>query len=152
MASTPEGDIPGLRGVDQNIVTNASVASGGANAVLGPQFGPYPWPIRVRNAWWTPTGGNQSATQSATFRRIDLINGGPAGTVTATGSRIASLGLTATIASLTPTQLVIVDATGTTQTVASGNVLYFSQSTVGGTDANGTVLAAGQFSLAYEIV
>ncbi len=151
MASTPEGDIPGLRGVDQNIVVNASVASGGANGTLG-QFGPYPWPVRVRNVWWTPTSGNQSATQSATFRRLDLINGGPNGTVTATGSRIGSLGLTATIASLTPTQLVIVDATGTTQTVAQGNVLYFSQSTVGGTDANGTVLAGGQFTVAYEVV
>ncbi len=46
----------------------------------------------------------------------------------------------------------VIDATGTSLLVASGNVLYFSQETVGGTDANGTVLPAGQFSVAFEVV
>lgn len=151
MASTPLGDIPGARFSEANIATNATIASGGANGVIG-YFGPFAHPIRVRNVFWVPTTGNQSATQTATFRRIDLINGGTAGTATATSARIASLALTASIASLFPAQMTIVDATGTTETVASGSVLFFSQSTVGGTDANGTVLAGGVFSLAYEVV
>jgi hypothetical protein len=151
MASTPEGDIPGLRGAEGSIVSFGAVASGGANAILG-FFGPYPWPIRVRNAWYIPTSGNQSATQTGTFRRLSAYNGGPVGTVTATANRVASLNLVATVGSNSPAAFSIVDPTGTTETIAAGNMLYFSQETVGGTDANGTVLAGGQFALAYEIV
>lgn len=145
--SSPLGDIPGARFTETNIVQNASVASGGANARLG-QIGPYPHDVRFRNLWWSPTGADQAATQSATYRRLSLFNGGTAGTVTATASRMASLNLSATQASLGAAAF----AVDTTQTLASGQIAYFSQETVGGTDANGTVLAAGQFALAYEIV
>lgn len=146
MASqTGLGDIPGNRLTHPILNTHASVASGGANALLGPQFGPFPFNIRVRNVWWTPTGGDTSATKSATYRRLTLINGGTAGAGT---TIIASLNQSATVASLVPASLTV----DTTATVASGNVLNFSQATVGGTDANGTVLLAGQFAISYEVI
>lgn len=147
MAKTPLGDIPGARFHMPNVIQNASVASGGANARLG-QFGPFAHDIRIRNAWWTPTGADQASTQTATYRRLSVYNGGPAGTVTATASRMASANLTASVASLGPTPFTV----DTAQSVANGNVVYLSQETVGGTDANGTVLVAGQFALAYEVV
>jgi hypothetical protein len=161
MAKTPLGDIPGARFHEPNIVQNASVASNGANARLG-MFGPFAHDIRVRNAWWTPTGADAAGTQTATYRRLSMYNGGSSGTLTATGSgtatglqgRIASLNLNPTVsfASLGPVAMTVIDATGTSLLVASGNIIYFSQETVGGTDANGTVLPAGQFSVAFEVV
>jgi hypothetical protein len=147
MASTPQGDISNNRFFVPQAATFAAVASGGANARLG-QIGPFSFPVRLREAWYCPTGADQSATQSATYRRIDVINGGAAGTVTASANRMGTLGLTATQASLGAASF----AVDSTVTVPSGNVIYASQSTVGGTDANGTVLAAGQLALAFEVI
>lgn len=147
MGKTFQGDIPGNRQHDANVVANASVASGGANGRIG-QAGPFAQDIRVQNAWWTPTGADSAGSTTASYRRLDLINGGPAGTVTASAARIATLGLTASHASLGPVPMVV----DTTVTLASGSIVYFSQSTVGGTDATNTVLVAGQFALAYEVM
>jgi hypothetical protein len=140
------GDIPGAR-FPSPIITNQAVASGGANARLG-QFGPFPYDIRIRNAWWSPTGADQAATATGSYRRLSFYNGGTAGTATATASRMASLNLTASQASLGALTMSV----DTTQTVAAGGIIYASQETVGGTDSNGTVLVAGQMSLAYEII
>lgn len=140
------GDIPGARFMAP-VVTNAAVASNGANARLG-QFGPFPYDIRPRAAWWSPTGADQAATQTGSYRRLSFFNGGAAGTATATASRAASLNLTASAASLGAVAMVV----DTTQTIASGSILYMSQETVGGAEAGGTVLVAGQAQLAYEIV
>lgn len=137
------GDIVGNRLSVPFLVSHASVASNGADASLG-QVGPFPHDIRMRNAWWTPTGGDQGAN-TASYRRLTLRNGGAAGTGTAI---IASLNLTASRASLAPAEMTV----DTTVTLASGAVLVVSQATVGGTDATGTVLRAGQFALAYEII
>ena len=147
MGSTPAGDIPGNRIHLPQAVTFASVASGGANARLG-QVGPFSHPVRLREAWFSPTGADQAATQSATYRRLDVINGGPNGTVTASANRMGTLGLTASQASLGAAAFVV----DTTVTVPSASIIYFSQSTVGGTDANGTVLVAGQLALAFEAI
>ncbi len=87
-----------------------------------------------------------------------LFNAGTAGTATnggtgtATVNRIASLNIIATLASLAPAAFTVVDSTGTTLTVAAGSILYFSEATVGGTDANGTVLVAGMVNLDYEVL
>lgn len=147
MASTPLGDIPGARFHEPLAATNAAVASNGANARIG-QIGPFAHNVRVRNAWWTPISADQAATQSATYRRLTLYNGGTAGTATATGSRLASANMSASAASLGPVSMTV----DTTLTVSSGSIIYFSQETVGGTDANGTVLSAGQFAVAYEVI
>lgn len=147
MASTPQGDTPGARGVEGYAGTFAAVASAAAGAVLG-YIGPYPWPIRVRNAWFTPTSGNQAATQTASYRQISVYNGGPAGTATASANRMAFANLTASAASFTP----IAFQNTVDVTAPAGSLLYFSQGTVGGNDANGSVLAGGQLALAYEVM
>lgn len=151
MAKYALGDIPGARFHEPFLQSVAAVASNGANGRIG-QFGPFAHDIRVRNVWYSPTAGDQAATQSATYRRLSLFNGGTAGTVTATANRIASLNASASQASQGAAAFTIIDPTGTTETVPAGAILYFSQETVGGTDANGTVLAAGQLALAYEVV
>lgn len=129
------------------VVTNASVASNGAGARIG-QFGPMGHQGRVRNAWWSPTGADNpgTAVQTDSYRRLSLYNGGTAGTVTATASRIASFNLTASQASLGR----VAGTLTTFLTFDSGDVLYFSQETVGGNHNDSTVLVAGQFALDYE--
>ena len=144
MASTPLGDISGARFHAPAVVQNATVASGGANALIG-VAGPFEHPIRVRGAYWIPTGGANSATQTATYRRLSVVNLGTGGAGTAV---VASLNLTASLASLVGRALTV----DTTATVAAGEVLAVSQATVGGTDANGTVLQAGSFALNYEVI
>lgn len=133
-------------------VTHASVASNGANARLGQFTVLDPNGIRIRSAVWMPTGADQAthgtASTSASYRRLEIYNGATSGTVTATASRIGSLNLTASLASLGTRGFTI----DTTVTVASGQVVYFSQSTVGGTDNDGTILAAGALNLSYEML
>lgn len=145
--SSQLGDIPGARFHQPAVVQVSSVASGGATGRIG-QFGPFALDIRFRNVWYSPTSGDQSSTQTATYRRLSLFNGGTSGTATAAASRMASLNLSASQASLGAAAF----AVDTTQTLASGQIAYFSQDTVGGIDANGTVLQAGYFSVAYEVV
>lgn len=152
MAATPIGDIPGARFHEAVLASFASLSSAAAVGVLPPYFGPFAHNIRIRNVWFTPTAANNSATQSASYRLLSLYNGGTAGTATATGARVANYSASATLASLAPVAFNIVDATGTTQTIASGSILYFSQTTIGAADSNGTVLVAGNLTLAYEVV
>lgn len=140
------GDIPNAR-FALALTTVASVASNGANARLA-QFGPFPFDIRLRAGWWQPTGADQDATSTASYRRLSVYNGGTAGTATATASRMASLNLTASIASFGTASF----AVDSTVTVASGQTLYMSQETVGGAESNGTVLRAGQAQLWYEVI
>lgn len=147
MGKVPEGDIPGNRHHVFNAATNAAVASGGANGRLG-QIGPLAFDVRARNLWWSPATADQTSTQSATYRRFSMYNGGTAGTATASTSRMASLNMTASLASLGA----VAGTVDTTITLASGQIAYFSQETVGGTDANGTNLAAGALTIAYEIL
>lgn len=140
MAKTALGDIPGARFPLKGI--NASVASNGANGRLI-ELGVAPHDMRIRSAWWTPTGADQGT--AASYRNVKLINGGTAGTGTAP---VASLALSASKASLTPASMVV----DSTVTIPAGAMIYASQDTVGGTDATGTVLRAGQFDLAYEVI
>jgi hypothetical protein len=148
MASTGLGDIPGARFAVPIVATHASVASGGANARLG-AMGPFDHPIRVRSAWWTPTGADVGGTSTASYRRLSVYAGGTAGTATATASRLASLDLTATKASHAPVAMTVAN---TTHTVSAGGIVYFSQETVGGASATNTELAAGQVAISYEVV
>jgi hypothetical protein len=141
------GDIPNNRFMSQ-VVTNAAVASGGANAKIA-AIGPFPFDIRVRSAWWTPVGGDQAATATSSYRRIAFYNGGVDGVATAAASIVASLNLVASVPSWRPAAMAIPAAA---PTVSAGQTIYLQQSTVDGTDAGGTVLVAGQAHLAYEIV
>lgn len=132
----------------------ASVASNGAAARVG-QVGPFGREGRVKALYWTPTGADQAAN-SASYRRYLFYNGGSAGTATATASILASIGWSASGASLKPmTGTVVYPATASTAslgTFGSADVIYFSQNTVGGDHASGTVTVAGQFKLIVEFI
>lgn len=146
MANQPGlGDIPGNRTHQGIFATHASVASNGANARLG-QIGPFERNMRIRGAWWTPIDADNGGTSTASYRRLSLYNGGSAGTATATASRIASLNLTASKASLAPVAMTV----DTTVTLAAGAIIYASQETVGAASATNTQLQAGQFALSCE--
>jgi hypothetical protein len=150
MASTPQGDVPGNR-QHVEIGTIASVASNGANARLL-QAGPFPWPVIYRGGAFTPTGADWAthgtASTSASFRLFRVFRGGPSGTVTATASIVGSLGGVASHASLAP----VAFSTVSSQTIPIGDVVYFSQLTVGGNDNDGSILPAGQLTADFEIV
>lgn len=147
MATTPLGDIPDARFYITPI-THASVASNGADARIQ-ALGPFDFNIKIKNVYWSPTGAAQNtAAGTASYRRLSLYNGGTAGTVTATASRLGSANLNASIASHGSTSFTL----AATPTVASGGIIYLSHETVGGAETDSTPLRAGFFSLAYEIV
>jgi hypothetical protein len=132
------------------VVTHASVASNGADAKIAGQIGPFGGNgIRVKAAWWTPTGTDQAtkgtATTSASYKRLLMVNGGSAGT--AVSPVIATWNLTASVASLSATAHTSIDSSAT---VASNEIIYFSALTVGAATADGTELRAGQFAFSYE--
>jgi len=119
---------------------NASVASNGAGAVVGYVF-VAPADINVVNAWWTPTGGDQG-TNTASYRRLTLVNAGAAGAGTTV---IGSINLSVSKASNTPEAFV---GSGS---VASGHQVGFSQATIGGDHSDGTVLEAGRVSVTFQL-
>ena len=140
--------------VHVDLPAQASIASNGAAArVL--QTGPWGREGRITALYWSPIGADQAAN-TASYRRHLVYNGGTAGTSTATANILASIGWTASGASLKPmTGVVVYPASATTAssgTFGSADVLYFSQNTVGGDHASGTVTVAGQFKLILEFI
>lgn len=140
MGSTALGDIPS-GAIQGDVISHASVASNGANAALR-NIGALNWrapqALTIVSAYWEPTGADSAVTNTASYRRLSLINAGAAGLGTTV---LASVNLTATTASNTLRALTNV----TTPTVAAGEVVAASHATVGGAETNGTVLVAGNF-------
>ena len=146
MGTTALGDIPSgaLLGVQ---ITHASVASDGAGtllAAIGVGVWRAPQNIRIIDAWWEPTGADNATAQAASYRRVDLDNGGADGTGTTV---LASINLTASLASNTTRALTL----ATTPTVSKGSIVCASiGATVGGAHASGTLVRAGQFHFTYR--
>lgn len=136
-------------GENQWFFTHPSTATNGAGARLVPQFY-VDRDTRIKRAYWMPLDQSQatvgSASASASYRRLSIFNGGSAGTVTATASRIASLNLTASLASFGSRAF----AVDTTVTAASGSIIYFSQETISTYSNDATILAAGMVHVVYE--
>jgi hypothetical protein len=109
--------------------------------------------MKVKSVFWAPLNTAQAtkgtATTSASYRRLEMYNGGTAGTVTTSASRIASLNLTASLAS---SGFRAFDTVNTAVTVAASSLIYFSHSTVGAATADGTELQAGTFIFTYESI
>src|SRR6266511_615931 len=122
MASTKLGDVPDARFFFPSVSSYAALTSAAANARLD-SLGPFDHNIRVRAVYWQPTGADHSATQSASYRRFTLYNGGVSGTVSASASRIASLNASSTVASFGTAAFTV----NTAATVASGQTVFFSQ-------------------------
>lgn len=145
MGSTFLGDIPSgaLAGVN---LTHASAATDAAAASVG-NIGTMVWRapqnVTIVAAWHEPTGADQPAASSASYRPFSLLCGSTDGT----GTRVlASANLTASQASNTTRALTL----ASTPTVSQGQVVYGAYgATVGGTHA-GTVVRAGHFSFSYR--
>lgn len=137
-------------------ITFASTASNGANAVQD-RLGPFDRKARVRALQAVFTGADQAthgtATTSAIYRRLRVLNGG----VTGTGTTIlASVNLTSSVASLgngrAGSVVYPANATNASSGILDvGQMLVFDQITVGGTDNDGTVLAAGYYLVTLEL-
>jgi hypothetical protein len=149
MAEHPQGDIIGNRYyIDGAIASQASNGAGAKEFSLGP----FPWNARVRTVNLIPTGADvdlSTATSSASYRQFVLYNGGTAGTVTLTASQIASLDMTTSLASYASR---VFGTINTAVSLASGEMMYLSQLTVGADKANGTVVSAGRVTIEYEII
>lgn len=142
MGSTMLGDIPS-GAIHGTVISHASVASNGAGAALrniGAGIFRAPQNLTIVAAWWEPTGADNSATTTGSYRRLSVINAGNDGTGTTV---LASLNLTASLASNTTRALTL----AATPTVSQGQVIAASHTTVGGDHANGTVLQAGNFHI-----
>ena len=137
------GDIPGGAPSVTPELTIASVASNGAAASARVAFRA-PQAVRITHAWWQPdTVAQATASASASYRRLALINGGQglAGTV-----QLGSLNLTASLQSLATRAFTLASS----PTLAAGDTIILSHSTVGGDNAEGTVLRAGTLFLGYR--
>lgn len=147
------GDIVGgaLQG---GVISHASLASDGAAATYGGAGAATQWRapcnLTITGAWWVPTGADQSASQSASYRQLSLIAGGSAAAGTTV---IASLAMSASLASNASRDMTLVGnatASISTPTISKGDVIYASQATAGGDHSNGTVLRAGHFGFSYR--
>ena len=137
------GDIPGGAPSVTPELTIASVASNGAAATGRVAFRA-PQAIRITHAWWQPdTVAQATASASASYRRLALINGGQglAGTV-----QLGSLNLTASLQSLATRAFTLASV----PTLAAGDTIIVSHPTVGGDNAEGTVLRAGTLFIGYR--
>ena len=130
------------------VFTNAGVASNGANAVIASAGFVVPDNLQVNRVWyqpWANAATKGTATTSATYKRVNLYNGGTAGTAT---TLMASCNITASIASRGSKAF----ATTASNTASGGEILYFSALTVGGTSDDGTELKAGVLQIEYELL
>jgi hypothetical protein len=138
-------DVPGNS--FQKIFTAASVASN-ADGIVGTAALVAESNMKIKRAWfipWADQATQGTATTSATYRRINILNGSTDGSGTAI---IASCNITASIASRGSKAF----ATTANNTVSAGYMVYFSALTVGGTDNDGTILQAGVIQLEYELL
>jgi len=138
MGATQQSDIPG--NVYRDIYHNASVASDGAAARYS--IFRAPQSIKVTAAYWSPYDDDQTGNATS-YRRVAVVNGGTAGTGTTV---IASLNITASKASMSLNAL-----TGTA-TASVGEVMIFSQVTVGGDKDDETELRAGMLQVEYQLL
>ena len=146
MGKTYQADIPG--NYFHQVFTNAGVASNGANALIASAAFVTPNNVKVKRAWyipWANAATKGTATTSATYKRINLLNGGTSGTGT---TIVASCNITASVGSKTSKAF----STTSNNTVTSGGILYFSALTVGGTSDDGTALQAGVLQVEYELL
>lgn len=131
----------------QKIFTCASVASTADGVVASAGF-VCDNDISVQRVWyqpWADTCTTGTATSSATYRRINLCNGGTAGTTT---TIMASCNITASVASRGTKAF----ATTASNTASGGEILFFSALTVGGDDDNCSTLQSGVIQLEYELL
>lgn len=139
MGETFQADIPG--NAFRETYHHAAVASDGNDARYVVFRAPNS--IKITGAYWCPYSADNSAANTASYRRVQVVNGGTKGTA---GTVIGSLNLTASKASMS------LNALSGTATMSVGEALVFSQLTVGGDQTTGTVLKAGVIQVEYQLL
>lgn len=132
--------------VIRTLISHASVASNGANAIVG-SIGANcfraPTAMTIQSAWWEPTGADSAGSSTVSYRQVNVLNCGQAGLG---ATVLASLGLTATLASNNTRGLVL----GSAPNVQQGDIIAFQHATVGGANSDHTVLVAGQLQVNWR--
>ena len=131
----------------QKVYTVESVASN-ADSVIGSAALVAQANLKLKRAWyipWVDQGTIGTATTSATYRRIQICNGGTAGTAT---TIMASANIVASIASRGSKAF----TTTSNNTASGGEMIYFSALTVGGNDDDGSTLQSGLIQVEYELL
>ena len=141
-------DIPGNFFV-ANLGSVAAIASNGANAKPAAVGFVAPANLRILSAWKHNISVNEvtagTAISSASYRRHVIGNGGSAGTAT---TILASLNATASAAASAARAF----AVDSTVTVSAGDIIHYSQLTVGAATADGTDAAACSLQIAYQLI
>ncbi len=145
MGSTALGDVPSgaLLGASLSHASAATDAASALVANIGQSVWRAPQNIIIVDAWWEPTGANQDAQSTASYRVFSLMDGSTDGLGTRT---LASSSASASVASNTTKDLTLIAS----PTVSKGFVVHAQYgATVGGTHA-GTVVRAGHFMFTYR--
>lgn len=140
-------DIPGNFFI-QKLGSYAAVASGGAGSLQLDSAFVAPADIKIVSAWRFVNAAEVTvgtATSSASYRRMNLLNGGTAGSGTVI---MASLNATASASATTARAFV----TTANNTAPAGAIIYASHLTVGAATADGTDMAAGFVQIAFELL
>ena len=140
------GDIPGGAPSQTPELVVASVASNGAAATARVAFRA-PQALVVDSIWWQPnTVAQATASSDASYRRLTVLNGGQGGAGTTV---IGSLNLTTSLQSMATRAFTLATVPASLK-LAAGDTLIFSHATVGGDNAEGTVLRAGTLFVNYR--
>ena len=127
----------------------AAVASNGAGAIIETAKFVAPANLLILSAWRCNISASDvtvgTATSSASYRRVNILNGGTAGSGT---TIMASLNATASAASITTRAF----ATTANNTCTAGAIIYASHLTVGAATADGTDMAASTLHFAYRLL
>ena len=146
MGTTFAGDIPdGSFGV--GVISQAVLASDGGAATYGGAGAAEKWrapqDIIIVDAWWEPSGANNAATVTTSYRLLKLVNG----STDATGTVVlGSVAMTASLGSNTQRAMTL----AASPTVSKGYVVMAAQTSVGGNHSVGTVTAEGQTRFTYR--
>lgn len=145
-------DIPYVAGEGHGVIqlgTVAAIASNGANAKPGAVGFVAHADMRLVAAWKHNLSASEvtvgTATSSASYRAHYIGNGGSAGTAT---TRVGSL-LATSSAAASGSRAFTVDST---ITIAKGDIVHYSQLTVGAATADGTDAAACAIQVAYALI
>lgn len=143
------GDIPSgtWRG---EVITHAALASDGGSAAYGvgtdAQRFRVPQAAIILGADWEPTGANQVASQSASYRRITLYDASTDGAGTVV---LGSVNMSASLAS-NSTRAFTMQTVTASLTVPAGQIIAVSQISVGGNHSQGMVLRAGAVHVKFR--
>lgn len=152
MGASPQADLPGNFYV-QKLGSYAAVASGGAGSLQLDSAFVAPAAIKILSAWRFVNAAEATvgtATSSASYRRMNLVNLGTAADGAALSGTTIMASLNATVSAAASSTRAF--ATTANNTAPAGAVIAASHLTVGAATADGTDMAAGFIEVAYQLL